>query len=100
MSPHLTPRQARGRDRRFPCHQTRQSDLFTLSRTPRRRPGETPSMREATSGSVRFGACDGGEHREAGRTGLASQTHAGKASGNEKNSCRKGLDDEMIVLGT
>ncbi|HNA27590.1 MAG TPA: hypothetical protein PLI01_12360 [Nitrospira sp.] len=41
-----------------------------------------------------------GNIEEAGRTGLASQTHAGKGVWKREGTARKGLDDEMIVLGT
>ena len=40
-----------------------------------------------------------GTIEEAGRVGLASHTHAGKSI-RKQDTLRKGLDDEMIVLGT
>ncbi len=40
-----------------------------------------------------------GTIEEAGRAGLASHTHAGKRI-RKRDTLRKGLDDEMIVLGT
>lgn len=41
-----------------------------------------------------------GTIEEAGRAGLAAQTHAGKNSWKREGQSQKGLDDEMIVLGT
>ncbi len=42
-----------------------------------------------------------GTIKEAGRAGLAPHSHAGKSGvRNRESHGRKGLDDEMIVLGT
>lgn len=41
-----------------------------------------------------------GTIEEAGSAGLASHTHAGKSVWKREDKLRKGLDDEMILLGT